>query len=434
MGRNVSNRSVSPVGSPRRRSPYRKSPSRTERSPARHRRSNRGSSPPREKHSSHPKSPKHARSPSPLARSPSPRTKRLRRAQAGREAERVPERNNGKGPDKDLQKEGGSVRDVGSDRKERRLGRDDTDGKSLTSRHGTSPSDRQRRSRHRSSSPQPAGDTRGVEKVIDKDRAGNHGRGSDRSMQREKGSDRETESGKVERKSGKDSADHRSSRSRHGRSTSPLDRHHQNRHSSHSPQHAANTRIRDEVPNSRGAEQGDDENDAIAMMKAAEEALEAKQKQKPSFELSGKLAAETNRVNGVTLLFTEPPEARKPNVRWRLYVFKGGEVLKDPLYIHRQSCYLFGRERRVADVPTDHPSCSKQHAVIQYRQVEKEQPDGMLSKEVRPYLMDLGSTNKTFLNENAIEPQRYYELMEKDTIRFGNSSREYVLLHENSMD
>jgi hypothetical protein len=46
-----------------------------------------------------------------------------------------------------------------------------------------------------------------------------------------------------------------------------------------------------------------------------------------------------------------------------------GEPFGDPLYIHRQSCYLFGRERRVADVPTDHPSCSKQHAVLQYRYV-----------------------------------------------------------------
>jgi hypothetical protein len=31
------------------------------------------------------------------------------------------------------------------------------------------------------------------------------------------------------------------------------------------------------------------------------------------------------------------------------------------------SIYLFGRERRVADIPTDHPSCSKQHAVLQFR-------------------------------------------------------------------
>lgn len=73
----------------------------------------------------------------------------------------------------------------------------------------------------------------------------------------------------------------------------------------------------------------------------------------------------------------------------------------------------------------------------------------------RPYLMDLGSTNGTFINvsppvillllirytsrisnnifypvniyvliffqENRIEPSRYYELFEKDTIKFGNS-------------
>jgi hypothetical protein len=44
-------------------------------------------------------------------------------------------------------------------------------------------------------------------------------------------------------------------------------------------------------------------------------------------------------------------------------------ALQDPLPIHRQSVYLFGRERRVADIPTDHPSCSKQHSVLQFRRV-----------------------------------------------------------------
>jgi len=86
---------------------------------------------------------------------------------------------------------------------------------------------------------------------------------------------------------------------------------------------------------------------------------------------------------------------------------------------------------------------------------------------IRPYIMDLGSTNGTFINvrlyglsvsflyglksssnislrftdcifffrvsfwlsllcmqDNRIEPQRYYELFEKDTIRFGNSRYE----------
>jgi smad nuclear-interacting protein 1 len=50
----------------------------------------------------------------------------------------------------------------------------------------------------------------------------------------------------------------------------------------------------------------------------------------------------------------------------------------------------------------------------------------------KPYIIDLGSTNGTHLNGKTVEPQRYYELLEKDVVRFGNSSREYVLLHEAS--
>ena len=42
---------------------------------------------------------------------------------------------------------------------------------------------------------------------------------------------------------------------------------------------------------------------------------------------------------------------------------------------------------------------------------------------------DLNSTNGTFINGERIEAQRYYELLERDSLRFGNSSREYVLLH-----
>ena len=43
-----------------------------------------------------------------------------------------------------------------------------------------------------------------------------------------------------------------------------------------------------------------------------------------NFGLSGKLAEETNTVRGVVLLHQEPPEARKPGLRWRLYTFKNG--------------------------------------------------------------------------------------------------------------
>lgn len=100
------------------------------------------------------------------------------------------------------------------------------------------------------------------------------------------------------------------------------------------------------------------------------------------------------------------------------------------LHLHRQSAYLLGRDRRVADIPTDHPSCSKQHAVLQFRMVEFERGNGTLGRRVRPYIMDLDSGNGTYLNNSRIEPQRYVELKEKDVVKFGYSSREYVLLHD----
>ena len=65
-------------------------------------------------------------------------------------------------------------------------------------------------------------------------------------------------------------------------------------------------------------------------------------------------------MNGVVLLRSEPPEARMPRARWRLYVFKGEAEAQPPLMLHTASSYLLGRERRVATIPTDHLSCSKQ--------------------------------------------------------------------------
>ena len=47
------------------------------------------------------------------------------------------------------------------------------------------------------------------------------------------------------------------------------------------------------------------------------------------------------------------------------------------------------------------------------RFTDKEGADGMMHSEVRPYLMDLGSANGTYLNNERIENERYYELLEK---------------------
>ncbi|KAK1795035.1 hypothetical protein P4O66_010225 [Electrophorus voltai] len=161
----------------------------------------------------------------------------------------------------------------------------------------------------------------------------------------------------------------------------------------------------------------------------SEESAPAAEKEKPNFELSGALVEDTNTFRGVVIKYNEPPEARIPKRRWRLYPFKNDEPLP-VMYIHRQSAYLLGRQRKIADIPIDHPSCSKQHAVFQYRLAEFTRADGTTGRRVKPYIIDLGSGNGTYLNNQRIDPQRYYELKEKDVLKFGFSSREYVLLHE----
>ncbi|EIM85771.1 SMAD/FHA domain-containing protein [Stereum hirsutum FP-91666 SS1] len=155
---------------------------------------------------------------------------------------------------------------------------------------------------------------------------------------------------------------------------------------------------------------------------------------KPNFGSSGLLAAATNTVKNVdgssTLLkYNEPPEARKPVVGWRLYVFKGSEQV-DLLHIHRQSAYLIGRDHTVADIPIDHPSCSKQHAVIQYRYVQTKDEYGASKGSIKPFVIDLDSTNGTHVNDETIPTTRFYELKPSDVLKFGQSTREYVLLHD----
>ncbi|GFE55201.1 FHA domain containing protein, putative [Babesia ovis] len=97
--------------------------------------------------------------------------------------------------------------------------------------------------------------------------------------------------------------------------------------------------------------------------------------EKPNFEPSGLLAAETNTRNGVAMKYTPPPESRMPRISWRLYVFKsdpvaekGSNVIKTIL-LDAQEYYLIGCDQRVADIQLFHPTVSKQHAVIQHRLV-----------------------------------------------------------------
>lgn len=161
---------------------------------------------------------------------------------------------------------------------------------------------------------------------------------------------------------------------------------------------------------------------------AAKPAL-AQDKKGPVYEVSGKLYKEENKINGVTVKYNEPDDARIPQLSWRLYVFKDGQLQDEPLRIHRQSVYRIGRDDKVNDIHIAHPSCSKQHAALQFRVRETMDDDAMPTFIIKPYIMDLESSNGSFINNVKIEPARFYELRAKDTLRFGFSTREYTLLH-----
>ncbi|KAL9007342.1 MAG: hypothetical protein Q9173_007358, partial [Seirophora scorigena] len=151
--------------------------------------------------------------------------------------------------------------------------------------------------------------------------------------------------------------------------------------------------------------------------------------QKPNYAPTGLLAAETNAASqnpSITLKYHEPPESRLPSTPHLLYVFKSSALLST-LQLHERSCWLFGREKQVVDAVIEHPSCSKQHAVLQFRHVVNKQ-GGKKGGEVRLYVIDLESANGTWVNGEKVAPARYVEVRHKDVLRWGESAREYVLL------
>lgn len=173
------------------------------------------------------------------------------------------------------------------------------------------------------------------------------------------------------------------------------------------------------------------QDDSFAVSKG-EEPL--KPVEKPNFGNTGALAAASNAVvqadgTTVALKYHEPPEARKPPARdvWKLFVFKDSEIV-DTVELSLRSCWLVGRDMAVVDLPAEHPSISKQHAVIQFRYTEKRNEYGDKIGRVKPYLIDLESANGTSLNKKKVPDSRYLELRDKDMIQFGLSTREYVLM------
>ena len=151
-----------------------------------------------------------------------------------------------------------------------------------------------------------------------------------------------------------------------------------------------------------------------------------------NFGLSGVLASDKKTGNVVALTdkgekvitsYSQPPDACEPQGDWRIFVFKGDDDV-NTLYLHRKSFFIFGRDENLSDVLLDHPSCSKEHAALQYRK-----RNGV----VKLYIIDLESTSGTYLNNDKISPARYVEIKDGDVIKFGDESAiDYVFKQPSS--
>merc|ERR1712224_912312 len=114
--------------------------------------------------------------------------------------------------------------------------------------------------------------------------------------------------------------------------------------------------------------------------------------------------------------FKLPAWARAPKLdKSALEVFKSDKKIALIRRCSRSKAVVFGRHKTLADVPLQHPSISRQHAVLLHGQ------SGNM------YLMDLGSSHGTFVNKHRLEKEQRECLREGDEIRFGASSRTYVV-------
>lgn len=111
--------------------------------------------------------------------------------------------------------------------------------------------------------------------------------------------------------------------------------------------------------------------------------------------------------------FNVPVWAAIPQDEYYLEGIKNGVVVHSTDII-RKSVFTIGRLPS-NDISLQHPSISRYHAVVVFKE------DGM------QYLYDLGSSHGTFLNKQNINSKNFVALHTGDMIRFGASSRLYIL-------
>ena len=112
--------------------------------------------------------------------------------------------------------------------------------------------------------------------------------------------------------------------------------------------------------------------------------------------------------------YTAPEWSAEAAHPFTFEVIKNGAVV-EAIDVTNKPFVLIGRQDDVCDIAMQHPSISRQHAVIQHRDTGQ------------VYVYELGSTHGTFVNKTRLKSKQHVELSVGDVLRFGASTRLYCL-------
>ncbi|WVZ81577.1 hypothetical protein U9M48_028933 [Paspalum notatum var. saurae] len=150
----------------------------------------------------------------------------------------------------------------------------------------------------------------------------------------------------------------------------------------------------EEAPNPSGASSGDTE-----MEEAAAPPAEQRSQQRPRAP------------------YIIPEWSAAPSHPFFLEVLKDGTIVGQ-LDVSKKGAYMFGRID-MCDFVLEHPTVSRFHAVLQFRN------DGKV------FLYDLGSTHGSFVNKSQVKKKLYTEIHVGDVIRFGHCVKaNYLFNHQ----
>jgi pSer/pThr/pTyr-binding forkhead associated (FHA) protein len=113
--------------------------------------------------------------------------------------------------------------------------------------------------------------------------------------------------------------------------------------------------------------------------------------------------------------YSPPAWSSRPTVPTELEVIKAGVVLENRELMSREYFVLGRQNDPSVHLLLEHPSISRQHAVLQFKHTGQ------------VYLFDLGSTWGSYVNMKRIPPREYVEVVDGDILKFGESTRTYIL-------